>query len=196
MEEVAFIVGIGSSAGGIQALYELFSNLEDSQRLAFVVVPHLNRDHESVLPSLLAKKTSLKTKHIKSGELVRPGVVYVLPENKKVTIENGVLILKERLAEEKINKAIDTFFISLAEDQGEKAIGIILSGLGSDGTEGAIHIKNRGGRIIVQDPGTAQFDNMPMSAISYDHPDDIVPPDKISAVLSNYLKEKVESSGK
>jgi chemotaxis response regulator CheB len=196
MEDLTFIVGIGSSAGGMQALYDLFLNLEEHNGLAFVVVPHLNRDYQSVLPSLLAKKTFLRTKRIKNGDVVKPGFVYVLPENKKVTIHNGVLILKERPAEEKINKAIDAFFISLAEDQREKAIGIILSGLGSDGTEGAIHIKKCGGRVVVQEPSTAQFSNMPTSTISSDHPDDIVPPDKISDVLLSYLKEKVESSSK
>jgi two-component system CheB/CheR fusion protein len=189
-----YIVGIGSSAGGLEALNELFAHMSEKPGMAFVVVPHLNRSYHSMLPFLLSKKTNLEIKHIENAEVVEPNVVYVLPENKKAIMKKGVLYLKERPESEKINKAVDTFLISLAEDQKQKAVGVILSGLGSDGTEGAICIKKNGGIVIVQDPSTAKFNSMPLSTISFDHPDFVIPANKIAGILQEIAKSKVEEN--
>lgn len=189
-----YIVGIGSSAGGLEALTNLFIHMDEKPGMAFVVVPHLNRSYHSMLPFLLSKKTNLKIKHVENTDVVERNVIYVLPENQKVIIRNGVLYLKERPESEKINKAVDTFLISLAEDQRHKAIGVILSGLGSDGAEGAIHIKKHGGIVIVQEPSTAKFDSMPLSTISFDHPDFVIPTNKMGNLLQEISKSKVEEN--
>lgn len=185
------VIGIGSSAGGMQALFEFFLHLKEEPDSAIILVPHLERSHQSFLAQIISKRTFLDTKIIEDGEMALPNKVLVMPQNKKVIIKEGRLHLIDRPPNEKINKAIDDFFISLANDQKDKAIGIILSGLGSDGSIGAIHIKEKGGMIMVQEPISAQFPSMPLNTITLDHPDYILPPRKMPQQLLEYLRNKI-----
>jgi two-component system, chemotaxis family, protein-glutamate methylesterase/glutaminase len=184
MDNKKFIIaGIGLSAGGLPALLDLLSNISDNSHIAFVIIPHRWRKQRSQLDIILAKKSSLKIIRITDNEKVTINCIYVLPENQTVTISEGRLHLKERETNEIINSAIDTFFHSLGHDQKERAVGIILSGMGSDGSEGIKTIEENGGTIMVQEPDTAQFDSMPIAAIIKDHPDYILSPHEMAINL-------------
>lgn len=190
------IIGIGASAGGLQAIMDLFASLKEEPDAAIVIVQHLKRDVESQLSAILKQRTHLPVERITHGTVVKKNRVYVMPENKKLDIVNGFLYLSPRPEEEKINRAIDHFLTSLANDAKEKAIGIILSGTGSDGVEGCYAIENNGGVIVVQDPSTAHFDGMPMNSIRYDHPDYILAPSDIPALIKLIVSGKEDHSGR
>jgi chemotaxis response regulator CheB len=119
-----------------------------------------------------------------------------MPENVRLDMINGVLYLSPRPEEEKINRAIDYFFLSLADDAGDKAIGIIMSGTGTDGVDGCFAVESNGGVIIVQDPSTAHFDGMPMSSIRYDHPDYILSLSDMPPLLQLIVSGKEDKSGR
>jgi len=114
----------------------------------------------------------------------------VLPGNKRVTIKDGVLIVRDRAPHEVINKAVNEFFASLAEDQKENAVAVILSGMGRDGAEGVKAINENGGMVLVQSPGTTQFDGMPVAAIDADHPIVVSSPEELSVALQNLSAER------
>ncbi len=169
-----YVVGIGSSAGGIEALQEIFEHMPADAGFSFVVVQHLATQHKTKLVELLAKTTQLKVALIEDQTPLQENVVHVMPNDKNILLQKGVLRLIEK--ESKNNLPIDLFFDSLAKDKGDKAIGVILSGAGMDGTKGAKSIKSAGGIVLVQDPHTAQFDGMPQSVISSGQYDYILPP--------------------
>jgi two-component system CheB/CheR fusion protein len=156
--------------------------------MAFVIVQHLNRDVPSVAHQLLAKHTPLPVFRAKHGQAVRSNSIYQLPENKMMTIHQGLLHLRDRRLEEVMNRAVDIFFHSLAQDQKQKAIGIVLSGMGSGGAKGALGIHQQGGRVLVQEPGSTHFDSMPRMAIAEDHPDAILPPAQLAQALLELVK--------
>ena len=185
-----FIVGIGASAGGILPLFEFFANVPANPGAAFVVVQHLKRDYKSQMKNILSKYTDLPIFTITSGLAINPDCVYLMPENTKVQIKDHHFYLEERKVNEIINYAIDKFFISLARDVKEKAVGIILSGMGSDGTKGAIAIEDAGGLIMVQDPESSEYEGMPDSAIHNDHPDYVLYPKEMGKHLLEYMKGK------
>jgi len=182
-----YVVGIGASAGGFEALIDFFNHLPAKPNAAFIVVRHLLRNTPSFQEKLLASHTPMKVIRAENNQKVYPNQVYMLPENYYITIEQGILFLQKR-NEDKINRAIDVFFSSLAHDQKQRAIGIILSGLGSDGTEGANALHANGGMVMVQQPATAQFSSMPQMAISGDDPDAILSPGKLAQMLITHLK--------
>jgi two-component system, chemotaxis family, protein-glutamate methylesterase/glutaminase len=190
-----FIVGIGASAGGHDALKKFFKHLRTPEfPVAFVVVVHLARGHKSILDEILSKYTTLKVKKITGPEYVTPGFVYVIPEDSTLTLREGMLILKRRSADDLINKSVDIFFESLAFEKREQAIGIILSGMGSDGANGVNSIHRFGGTVVVQHPATTQMNGMPISAIIKDHPDEILTPEQIGEKLMNIIEEKIQAT--
>ncbi|MEO8173424.1 MAG: chemotaxis protein CheB, partial [Sediminibacterium sp.] len=184
-----YVVGIGASAGGLEAINEFFDNLPENTGFAFVIIQHLSPDYKSLMGELLSKHTSMQVFEAQSNMEVRPNCVYLLPSKKLMTLKDGVLCLEEKIKSNVPNNAIDVFFESLASDKTDKAIAVILSGTGTDGTKGIGRIKENGGTVVVQDPLTAEFDGMPNSAITTGEVDLILPPEIIADELIDYLKE-------
>ncbi|TLU97422.1 chemotaxis protein CheB [Dyadobacter sediminis] len=182
-----FIVAIGFSAGGRQDLYDFFSYLPKLPNAAFIILQHLSRDHQSLADVLLEPNTNLPVSWAADQDLVEANHIYLLAPNKLMTIHNGYLQTRDRNPQDKSNWAIDVFFNSLADNSAAMAVGVILSGTGSDGANGAVRIHEHGGVVLVQDPGTALFDGMPVSAILKDSPDEILPPRKLAYALTDYL---------
>ncbi|WP_159441375.1 chemotaxis protein CheB [Desulfopila aestuarii] len=185
----SYYVGIGASAGGLEAIEKLFQNVPIQTGLAFIVIQHLSPDYKSMMVELLSKKTRLPVLRAEDGMLVDRDSIYLIPPKKNLTIFHGKLLLSDRPPNDPwINLPIDIFFRSLAEDQGEKAVGIILSGTGSDGTRGIRAIKENGGLIMVQDEKDAKFDGMPKSATSTGLADFILNVEDIPEKLMAYIK--------
>jgi two-component system CheB/CheR fusion protein len=184
------LVGIGGSAGSLQALEEFFHHLPSSTHsdISYIVITHLDPNHVSSLPAILQKTTKLKVIPITDEIKLEPNCIYVSRLAKNVYIKNGTLLkFAKHKKYEKIYLPIDFFFQSLANEQGRKIIGIILSGTGMDGTQGIKDISTAGGLVIAQDPKNAQFDNMPKSAIETGLVDYIASPSNIPKQVYNYL---------
>ena len=160
------IVGMGASAGGLEALEQFFQNMPKDSGMAFVVIQHLDPTHVGFLPELLQRKTDMKVMQVTDNLQAKPNHVYVIPPNRSMSVLNGYLHLFEPTEKRGLRLPIDMFFRSLADDQQGKSIGIILSGMGSDGSLGVKAIKEKNGIVLVQDPLTAKFDSMPNSAIA------------------------------
>jgi len=161
------VVGIGASAGGLSALEELFANLPADSGAAFVVIQHLSPDFKSLMKELLQRHTDMKVYRITHGMKLKPNSIFLIPPRKNLIVEAGILKLQERKKiKYEINLPIDLFFNSLAKNYQEKAIGVILTGSGSDGTHGLRSISEAGGITLVQEPSTAEFDSMPTSALA------------------------------
>ena len=159
------MVGIGASAGGLEAIEQFLSKVPDNGGMAYIVVQHLDPTHKGMLPELLQRISKLKVTQVKNNMLVLPNCVYVIPPNKTLSISKGVLHLHKLLPGRGQRLPIDLFFQSLADDQKELAVGVILSGMGSDGSLGLRAIKEKNGITLVQEPSTAKFDSMPRNAI-------------------------------
>ena len=159
------IVGIGASAGGLEALEQFLGNVSESSNMAFIIIQHLDPTHKDIMPELLQRITKMEVLAASDYLEVKPNCVYMIPPNKSMSIIRGTLRLFEPLEIRGLRLPIDVFFRSLAEEQKERSIGIILSGMGSDGTLGLQAIKEKGGIAIVQDPSSAKYDSMPLSAI-------------------------------
>jgi two-component system CheB/CheR fusion protein len=184
------IVGIGASAGGLEALESFFKNMPPDSGLAFVVIQHLDPNFKNILPELLQKTTLMPVSQITDNLKVCPNHIYVIPPNKTLTIENGFLHLSIPKEERGLRLPIDTFFQSLALDQLDKSVGIILSGMGSDGSEGIKEIKKNKGLVLVQDPANAKSASMPQSAITKVNPNCVAPADKLPVKLMVLLQSK------
>jgi two-component system CheB/CheR fusion protein len=182
------IVGLGASAGGLEALEAFFSHMPFDSGMGFVIIQHLSPKHKSIMVSLLAKDTKMTVLEIKDGMKVKPDHVYLNPPNKNVIIINGTLQLMDPVKTGGINLPIDSFFRSMAEEMGEKAICVILSGTATDGTLGLKAVKELGGLVMVQDPNSAKYDGMPRSAIATGMVDFILPVEKIPDELVRYVK--------
>lgn len=178
------VIAIGLSAGGIPPLKTIMQLLPDDLQAAIVIIPHLYPHYRSRLDHLLEKAIERPVLRIFEGLYIQPGMIYILPEGQILSITDGQFHLTARPETEKINKAIDHFFTSLAGDAKSAAIGIILSGAGYDGIEGAKAIEDEKGIVIVQDPVTAQFPLMPKGLIAFDHPDYILTPKEIVKKLA------------
>jgi two-component system CheB/CheR fusion protein len=181
------IVGIGTSAGGLEALELFFTNVPAKSGMAFIVVQHLDPTYKGMLVELLQRGTPLKVFQAKDSMRVAPNCVYVIPPNKDLSIRHGVLHLSTPLAPRGLRLPIDFFFRTLAEEQKEHSLGVILSGMGSDGTLGLLAIKEQGGTVFVQSPETAKFDGMPQSAIDAGLTDFIVPVQDLYASISAFI---------
>jgi two-component system CheB/CheR fusion protein len=176
-------VGLGASAGGLEAFTQLLRALPNNTGMAFVFVQHLDPTHETVLTDLLSKATKMPTRQVEDGTPVQPDHVYVIPPNRSLTISGGVLHLGLRDSTHGRHLPIDTFLASLADDQGARAIGVILSGTGSDGAVGLRAIKSAGGVTFAQDERSAQHAGMPHSAVVAGAVDLVLPAGKIAAEL-------------
>jgi len=187
--EISFpIVGIGASAGGLEALEQFFQNVPKKCGIAFVVIQHLDPNHVGIMPELLQRTTEMKVVQVTDHLQIEPNHVYVIPPNKSMSILNGYLHLFEPVELRGLRLPIDYFFRSLAEDQHEKSIGVILSGMGSDGSLGLKAIKEKNGIVLVQDPLTAKFDGMPQSAVNAVNVDILAAANELPAKLISFLK--------
>ncbi len=178
------IVGIGASAGGLEAFTELLNYLPTDTGMAFVLIQHLDPNHKSLLREILSRSTSMTVHEVVDNTTVEPNQIYVIPPNKQMIISQGVLKLMPREKIRGLAMTVDTFFLSLAEDQGSKAIAIVLSGGDSDGALGAKAIKAAGGITFAQCQDTAQVQSMPNTAVATGHVDFILPPKAIAQELA------------
>lgn len=191
-EDLFYIVGLGASAGGLDAIERFFKNMPNNSGMAFIVVTHLDPDHVSIMPELVQKSTQMKLFQAEDGMKVQPNNVYVTPANREIAILHGTIQLIEPVDPHGFRLPIDFFFKSLAADLGERAIGIILSGMASDGTVGLRDIKSGLGMVMVQEPKTAKFDGMPLSAINTRLADYILPPEEMPEQLIKYTTQKIK----
>ena len=182
------IVGIGASAGGLEALEQFFVNMPKDNGMAFVVIQHLDPNHVGIMPELLQRITPMKVFQASDQLTVNPNCVYVIPPNKSLSLLNGALHLFDPVESRGLRLPIDIFFRSLAADRQENSIGVILSGMGSDGSLGLKAIKEKNGAVLVQDPATAKFDGMPRSAIDAVIADIVAPAEELPGKLMAFLK--------
>ena len=179
-------LGIGASAGGLDALKKFLSNIPNQSGMAFIIVQHMDPTHKSGLANILKRSTSLKVLQVEDGVQILPNHVYIIPPNKDMGIIEGKLQLMEPIEPHGLRMPINYFFTSLAQDQRDKSVGIILSGFGSDGSIGLKDIKTHGGICIAQDPSTAISDGMPISAINTGLIDMVLAPEEIPEKLIAY----------
>ncbi|HUW51093.1 MAG TPA: chemotaxis protein CheB [Sulfuricella sp.] len=182
------IVGIGASAGGLEALGQFLGHVPAGSGMAFVVIQHLDPTHKGMMPELLQRATRMTVQQAKNRMRVKPDCVYVIPPNKDMSILHGVLHLLDPMAARGLRLPIDFFFRALAEDRRERSIGVILSGMGSDGALGLRAIKEKGGLTLVQEPLSAKFDGMPRSAIDAGLADIVAAPEALPEHIVAYLR--------
>ncbi|MGH7941681.1 MAG: chemotaxis protein CheB, partial [Limisphaerales bacterium] len=175
------IIGIGASAGGLEAFTRLLSNLPENTGMAFVLVQHLDPDHASHLTNLLTKATAMPVREVKNGMTIKPNHVFIIPPNFNMGIAKRKLILTPRDETRVPHLPVDFFFRSLAKEQQSWAIGVILSGTGSDGAAGLAEIKSAGGLTFAQDEKSAKFSGMPLHAGNVDF---VLPPERIAQELA------------
>lgn len=182
------IIGIGASAGGLSAFESFFSTMpvDSDPGMAFVLVQHLARDHKSHLTELIRRYTRLHVLEVEDGMVVEPQCAYIIPPNRDMELIDGTLRLIEPRQARGLRLPIDFFFRSLAQEQHENAICIVLSGTGSDGALGVRAVKGEGGMVMVQTPETTEFDGMPRSAIATGMADFVLPPHEMPAKLLAY----------
>ncbi len=185
------IVGIGGSAGGLEAFAAFFSVMPADSGIAFVVIPHLDPGHKSMMTDLLGRHTRMKVEEAEDGVMVTPNHVYIIPPNKDMAIYHGALHLTTFLEPRGLRMPIDFFCRSLAEDRGENAICIILSGTGTDGSLGISAVHGAGGMSMAQDPTEAKYDGMPRSAIETGFVDYVIPVEKMPSQLIAYMKQSL-----
>ena len=182
------IVGIGASAGGLEALEEFLRHVPEASGMALVVVQHLDPTHKGVMAELLQRATTMKVVQVRDRQRVKPDCVYVIPPNRDMSLLHGVLHLFEPTAPRGLRLPIDFFFRSLAVDRHERSIGVILSGMGADGTLGLRAIKEAAGLVLVQEPSTAKFDSMPRSAIAAGVADVVAPVADLPGKILSYVR--------
>jgi two-component system CheB/CheR fusion protein len=187
------IVAIGASAGGLEALEQFFGNMPADTGLAFVVIQHLDPTRVGILPELLQRVTQMQVQQATDGMLVEPDCVYVIPPNKSLSVLNGHLHLLVPAESRGLRLPIDFFMKSLAIDRLQNSVGVILSGMGSDGTQGIKAIKGKNGLVLVQDPISAKFDGMPISAKEAVIADVIAPATELPARLLAILKQSPDA---
>src|SRR5687768_767382 len=164
-QKTAFIAGVGASAGGLESLEQFFRAMPVDTGLAFVVVQHLSPDHKSLMEELFTRFTQIPVCEAKHHDRVLPGRIYLLPPGKELEIAEGRLEVTDRQQDRHLSFPIDRFLTSLAADCGPRAVAVILSGSGSDGSRGVRRVQAQGGLVLVEDPESASFDGMPRAAI-------------------------------
>jgi two-component system CheB/CheR fusion protein len=184
------VVGIGASAGGLEALERFFHALPEDTGMAFVVIQHLSPDFKSLMDELLARHTRLPIALVEDGMQVAPNHVYLIPPKKQMIISGGHLLLSERERSQELTLPIDTFFRSLARDCGPRAVAIVLSGGGTDGSRGARDVHDAGGLVIVQDAESAQFDGMPKASRDSGIADYLLSPSDMPRVLVDHVAHR------
>ena len=189
------IVGVGASAGGLEAIREMLASANPETNLAYVVIQHLDPNHESLLAELLGRQTALDAQQVSGGEKLEAGKVYIIPPGHGLSIHEGVLELTEFAQPRGLRRPIDDFFESLALDQGRYAACVILSGTGADGSSGLRAIKEHGGLCIAQAPETARYDGMPNAAKATRMVDFVRRPDQIVDTITQFYAHKSLSQG-
>ncbi|XXT20984.1 chemotaxis protein CheB [Sorangium sp. So ce429] len=185
-----YVVGIGASAGGLEALEHFFDNIPKESGMAFVVVQHLSPDFRSLMDEILGRRTELPIHLVENGMLVEPDHVYLIPPKKEMIISGGRLLLSERDRDQELTLPIDVFFRSLAQDCGPRAVAVVLSGGGSDGSRGIRAVHEAGGLVVVQDVDSAQFDGMPKTARDAGVADCVMPPQDMPRVLLEHVRSE------
>ena len=181
-------IGIGASAGGLEALQDLFANTPSDTGVAYIVVQHLSPDYKSMVSELLSRYSEMPIQEISDSTEIYPDHIYLMPPRKNMMIADGKLLLTDAVPESPPQMPIDFFFKSLAQNYGHRAVGIILSGTGSDGTRGIKALKEEGGLVIVQEPDTAKFDGMPRSALNTGLADLTLPATEIGENLVRFFQ--------
>ncbi len=192
----SYIVAIGGSAGGFEAFERFFAGIPAYTGMAFVVIQHLDPTHQSLLSELLQRASAIPVREAADGMTVEPNTVYVIPQNADLTLHDGLLHISEPAEPRGVHMPVDLFFESLAAEKGDKSIGIIVSGMGTDGTLGLKAIKEVSGVIMVQDPDTAKFDGMPRSAVGTGLVDYVAPIDDLPKRLVAYVKHPLQLRAK
>lgn len=193
------VVGIGASAGGLEALRTLLPALPTGENISYILAQHLDPSHPTMLASLLKPSTSMPVTQVEDGETPQADHFYMAPPGRDVIISKGALRLVQTTSAAGPKPSIDRFFTSLSEDKAERAVGIILSGTGSDGAHGVRAVKAGGGITVVQSQQSAKYDGMPNAAIATGHVDLILPVEKIGHELANivryphYIQEKLQA---
>jgi two-component system CheB/CheR fusion protein len=182
-DELFPVVGIGASAGGLEAFTQLLNYLPTNTGMAFVIIQHMSPEQGSELSLILSRATQMPVHEAQDGMMIEPNQVYVIPANASMTIAQGVLQLKPRPSSNRVFMSVDTFLLSLAEDRGNKGIAVILSGADSDGARGLEAVKAAGGVTFAQCRESAQVESMPNTAIATGQVDFILPPDQIAEQL-------------
>jgi len=182
------IVGIGASAGGLEAFEQFFTNMPPDTCMAFVLVQHLDPTHKSILVELVRRYTLMGVYEMEDGSAVRPDCAYIIPPNRDMAILHGILHLIEPVAPRGQRLPIDYFFRSLAQDQQERAVAIVLSGTGTDGTLGVKAIRGEGGMVMVQAPELARYDGMPRNALNSGVADYVLPAQEMAQQLVAFVE--------
>jgi two-component system CheB/CheR fusion protein len=190
-----FIVAIGGSAGSLEAFEQFFSHMPADTGMAFVLVPHLDPSHKAIMPELLQRCTTMPVRQAEEATVVAPNSIYMIPPNKDMSILRGALYLHDPAAPRGWRTPIDYFLRHLADDQGEQAVAIILSGMGTDGTLGLKSVKEHLGLAMVQDSGSAKYNSMPKNAIGTGLVDYVAPADELPAKLLAYAQRARQSKG-
>lgn len=186
-------VGIGASAGGLEAIQSLLQGLPNNSGATFIIVQHLSPDFKSMMLELLAKHTKMPIYNVTEGVIMQANSIYLIPPKKNMMVAEGRLLLSDKVPDSGLNLPIDIFFKSLAEDQQQNVIAIILSGTGSDGSRGISAMKDVGALVMVQEPDTAKFDGMPNSAIATGFVDLIVAPGVMGEKIETYLANQMNA---
>ena len=181
---VVKVVGIGASAGGLEALKEVLSGIAEGTDRCFIIAQHLSPHHGSMLVELLGRETRLRVVEARAGELLESACVYITPPNRDVEISDGRIMLFEPAKEQMPKPSVNRLFSSLARQQGAEAIGIVLSGTGTDGAMGLADIRDAGGIAIAQDPATSKYDGMPRAAIESGGADVVLKPAEVGPFLA------------
>lgn len=184
--EPVLYVALGASAGGLEPLEKFFKNMPQQSNMAFIVIQHLSPDYKSLMDEILGRCTSMGINKVQDAMEVQANNIYLIPAKKEMVIQSGRLKLRDKSKKDQLSMPIDIFLSSLAKDVGRKAVGIILSGSGSDGSRGVLDIKEFGGLVLVQNRSTAKFESMPQSAIDSGVADLVLDIEDMSGVLKEY----------
>src|SRR6478736_1084677 len=187
-----YVVGIGASAGGLEALEHFFDNVPTKTGMAFVVIQHLSPDFKSLMDEILARRTRLPISLVEDAMVVEKDHIYLIPPKKEMIISGGRLLLSERDRDQELTLPIDVFFRSLAQDCAARAIAVVLSGGGSDGSRGIRAVHEAGGLVIVQDVESAQFDGMPRTAADSGLAHWVLAPSDMPRVLMEHVRRRNE----
>ena len=182
------VVGVGASAGGLEALERLFEHMPADTGMAFIVVQHLSPDFKSLTNDILARRTRLPIRVVEDAMPIQPDSIYLIPPRKDMIVRGGRLLLTDKDLDQLVALPIDHFFRSLAQEAGDQAVAVILSGTGSDGSRGVRDVHAAGGLVVVQSPDTAKFDGMPKSAIDSGTADLVLAPEEIPAALVKHAR--------
>lgn len=186
-----YVVGVGASAGGLEALERFFRAAPTDSGLIYVVIQHLSPDYRSLMDELLGRITPLPVVRVEDRICIAPNTVYILPPRKEMVLLDGELVTYDKPTDQLLSLPINTFFRSLAREQGDHSVAIVLSGTGADGSVGIQDVRDVGGLVLVQEPDSAKFDGMPRNAIKTGCVDLLLPPEEMPAFLVDYIGNPV-----